>query len=164
MKIQILIGIQGRKVEKQMVDGLRSHSIKALLSIKSASSDVRIVQTQIIKTVSVTGNVFKILLTLINLCMVKFENHNDRYLSAILYNDNGNTLDTKRTTGWIGEPFNVDAKNEIEFEFVSKQLTKKIKLHFEDDSYNSFGQIAELYIYTEDYYRKGKREMVLVIL
>ena len=96
--------------------------------------------------------------------MVKFENHNDRYLSAILYNDNGNTLDTKRTTGWIGEPFNVDAKNEIEFEFVSKQLTKKIKLHFEDDSYNSFGQIAELYIYTEDYYRKGKREMVLVIL
>ena len=87
--------------------------------------------------------------------MVQYENHNDRYLSSILYDESENAFDKKRTTGWIGEPFNVDAKNEIEFEFISKQKTKKIKLHFEDDSSNSFGQIAELYVYTKDYYRKG---------
>ena len=91
--------------------------------------------------------------------LVKFENHIDRYLSAVLYDESGKVSDKKRTTGWIGEPFNVDSKNEIEFEFISNQKTKKIKLHFEDDSSNSFGQIAELYIYTENMNQKSKRQI-----
>ena len=91
--------------------------------------------------------------------LVKFENHIDRYLSAVLYDESGKASDKKRTTGWIGEPFNVDSKNEIEFEFKSNQKTKKIKLHFEDDSSNSFGQIAELYIYTKNFNQKSKRQI-----